>query len=130
MGTKRLIRIITYALCILAAGFVYGIFVHYTGLAIPCPFYKITGLKCPGCGVTGMCIALIQLDFKGAFLCHPMLFLLLAPLGAVCVGSARTYIREGTGRMNRWQNLILYASIVLLVGYCVVRNMVQIFPIR
>lgn len=128
MRTKRSIRIITYALCILMAGFVYGIFVQYTGLAIPCPFHKITGLKCPGCGVTGMCIALIQLDFKEAFLCHPMLFLLLVPLGTVCVGGAITYIREGTGRMKRWQNVVLYASIALLVGYGVVRNMVQIFP--
>ncbi|MDE6434128.1 MAG: DUF2752 domain-containing protein [Lachnospiraceae bacterium] len=121
MRPKRLIRIITYALCILMAGFVYGIFFQYTGLAIPCPFHKLTWLKCPGCGITGMCIALIQLDFKEAFLCHPVLFLLLVPLGAVCAGSAITYIREGSGQMKRWQNVILYASIVLLVGYGVVR---------
>ena len=40
------------------AGLLYGIFVSYTGLAIPCLFRKVTGLLCPGCGVTGMCVAL------------------------------------------------------------------------
>ena len=45
------------------AGLLYGIFVSYTGLAIPCLFRKVTGLLCPGCGVTGMCVALLQLNW-------------------------------------------------------------------
>lgn len=124
MRKKRLIQAITYALCIIMAGFVYGIFVKYMGLAIPCPIYTVTGLKCPGCGVTRMCIALMQLDFHGAFLCHPMLFLLLIPLGAVFVGSAVTYVKDGTWKLKSWQNIILYISIVLLVGYGIVRNLI------
>lgn len=122
MRKNRLMRIITYALCITMAGFLYGIFVQYTGLAIPCPIRTLTGLKCPGCGVTGMCIALMRLDFKEAFHCHPMLFILLAPLLAVCIRSVQNYIKEGSWKMEHWQNLILYASIVLLIGYSVVRN--------
>ena len=46
------------------AGLLYGIFVSYTGLAIPCLFRKVTGLLCPGCGVTGMCVALLHLDWR------------------------------------------------------------------
>ena len=45
------------------AGLLYGIFVSYTGLAIPCLFRKVTGLLCPGCGVTGMCVALVHLNW-------------------------------------------------------------------
>lgn len=122
MKKKRLVQLVTYMLCIILAGVLYGIFVKYTGFAIPCPIRTLTGLKCPGCGVTGMCIAMIHLDFKEAFQCHPMLFILLIPLMAVCAGSARTYIRDGSWQMKRWQNLILYACIVLLVGYGAVRN--------
>ncbi len=124
MGRKRLIRVITYTLCIVMAGFVYGIFAKYTGLAIPCPIYAVTGLKCPGCGVTRMCLAMMRLDFHGAFLCHPVLFLLLIPLGIVFAGSAMTYVKDGTKKLKPWQNVILYISIVLLVGYGVVRNMI------
>lgn len=122
MRKKRLLQIITYALIIIMAGSVYSLFVKYTGFAIPCLFYKMTGLKCPGCGVTGMCMALIQLDFRQAFLCHPMLFVLLIPLGVVCVGSMINYMKDGTRQTNHWQKQILYVSIVLLVGYGAVRN--------
>lgn len=124
MRRKRLIRVITYTLCIFMAGFVYGIFARYTGLAIPCPVYTVTGLKCPGCGVTRMCMALMQLDFREAFLCHPVLFLLLIPLGTVCMGIAVTYVKDGTKTLRPWQNIILYISIVLLIGYGVVRNLI------
>lgn len=122
MRTKRLVRIITYMFCIIMAGFVYGLFVRYTGLAVPCPVRMLTGLKCPGCGVTGMCVALLRLDFKAAFYCHPMLFVLLIPLLAVFAGSAWTYVRDGSWQLKRWQNLILYFCIVLLVGYGIIRN--------
>jgi len=125
MKKKRLIRIVTYALLIVMAGLLYGIFVKHTGLAIPCLFHKVTGLKCPGCGITGMCVALIQLDFKSAFRCHPMLFILLVPLGIVFVRSATVYVQEGTWRTKRWQDVILYICIALLVGFSVVRNMVE-----
>ena len=94
----------------------------YTGLAIPCPIYTITGLKCPGCGVTRMCMALMQLDFDRAFSCHPVLFLLLIPLGIVCMGYAVTYVKDGSIKLKLWQNVILYISIVLLTGYGLVRN--------
>lgn len=118
-----MLRIITYALCILMAGLAYGLFVRSTGFAIPCPIRTVTGLECPGCGVTRMCIALMQLDFKNAFLCHPMLFILLLPLGAVFIRSAAGYIEDGTWQTNRWQKTILYAGIALLVGFGVVRNL-------
>ncbi|MCI9445778.1 MAG: DUF2752 domain-containing protein [Lachnospiraceae bacterium] len=126
MKKKRMLRLITYVLLIAMAGFVYGMFVRYTGLAIPCPFRQLTGLKCPGCGVTGMCVALMQLDFKAAFLCNPMLFLLLAPLGAVLAASAASYVNHGAWKLKRWQNTILYVSIALLVVFCAVRNILCI----
>ncbi len=51
---------------LLPAGGLYALFVHATGLMIPCPFRLITGLKCPGCGMTHMCMSLLRLDFKAA----------------------------------------------------------------
>lgn len=76
------------------AGLLYGIFVSYTGLAIPCLFRKVTGLLCPGCGVTGMCVALLHLNWKGAFFCHPVLL--------CCCFHLRQYlsaVRRGMCRM-------------------------------
>lgn len=107
------------------AGLLYGIFVSYTGLAIPCLFRKVTGLLCPGCGVTGMCVALLHLDWRGAFSCHPVLFVLLLPLTAVFICGAAGYVQNGRFRFARWQNLILYVSVAALVIFGVARNLVR-----
>lgn len=107
------------------AGLLYGIFVSYTGLAIPCLFRTVTGLLCPGCGVTGMCVALLHLDWRGAFSCHPVLFVLLLPLTAVFICGAAGYVQNGRFRFARWQNLILYVSVAALVIFGVVRNLVR-----
>ena len=39
-----------------------------------CPFYAITGICCPFCGMTRAHAALFSLDFKTAFYYHPMFF--------------------------------------------------------
>ena len=121
----RLKKLLLYMMLLGMAGLLYGIFVSYTGLAIPCLFRKVTGLLCPGCGVTGMCVALLHLDRRGAFSCHPVLFVLLLPLTAVFICGAAGYVQNGRFRFARWQNLILYVSVAALVIFGVVRNLVR-----
>lgn len=41
-------------------------------LSLPCPLYALTGLPCPGCGMTRAWIAALHLDLAGAFGYHPM----------------------------------------------------------
>lgn len=126
MKRKRLMRILTYVLFVVMAGLLYGIFVEYTGLAIPCLFRRVTGLKCPGCGATGMCIALMHLHFSEAFRCNPVLFVLLPPLAVVFLCGAADYVRYGKWKVKRWQNVVLYIAIALLVAFGIVRNAVEI----
>ena len=45
---------------LLCAGLLYGYVLIPLGLRIPCPFYRLTGLRCPGCGVTDFCLALLH----------------------------------------------------------------------
>ena len=47
-------------------GLTYYIVTQLTPLRIPCLFQKITGLACPGCGISHFCIRLLHLDFLGA----------------------------------------------------------------
>ncbi|HWN11218.1 MAG TPA: DUF2752 domain-containing protein [Pyrinomonadaceae bacterium] len=35
-----------------------------------CPFFKVTGLPCPGCGLTRACLMLLQGDVHGAVRFH------------------------------------------------------------
>lgn len=46
-----------------------------------CPFYAITGVPCPGCGLTRAGISLLQLDFAGAFALNPAIYLVALTAG-------------------------------------------------
>ncbi len=43
-----------------------------------CPFKALTGLPCPGCGMTHAFLALGRLDFSGAWGANPLVFPLTA----------------------------------------------------
>lgn len=49
-----------------------------------CPIRFFTGISCFSCGLTRATIALLHLDFKNAFIYHPMIFLL--PFGVLWYG--------------------------------------------
>ncbi len=58
-------------------GFAYFLFIKFTGLSIPCFYYKNFGIQCPGCGLTRMFMALIHFDFVSAFMFNPFMFCVL-----------------------------------------------------
>ena len=47
-------------------GILYLIIMRTTPFRIPCMFNKITGLACPGCGISHFCVKVSHFDFKGA----------------------------------------------------------------
>ncbi|MBQ7338227.1 MAG: DUF2752 domain-containing protein [Clostridia bacterium] len=46
-------------------------------LGIGCPIKYVTGISCPGCGMTRACLAALRLDFDAAFTYHPLWVTLL-----------------------------------------------------
>lgn len=55
-------------------GAAYYLIVTLTSFRIPCVFHLLTGLKCPGCGVSTMLVEASHLNFAGAFAANPFLF--------------------------------------------------------
>lgn len=41
-----------------------------------CPIHRITGISCPGCGMTRACWCAAKLDFHDAFKYHPLFVLI------------------------------------------------------
>lgn len=70
-------RNLKYAIMAISVFLIYYILNKKFGFSIPCIFYKITGLYCPGCGITRLLFSLINLDIYQAFCYNPLVFILI-----------------------------------------------------
>ncbi len=82
------------------------------GIGIPCIFHKITGLHCPGCGMTRAFGALIELKPYQAIRYNALL--LLIPLyGIYCVLKYKHI---------KYANIIIYILLGIIIIYGILRN--------
>ena len=109
---------------LLAAGLLYTLLCMLAGRPlIPCLFHRVTGLYCPGCGVSRMCLALLRLDFAAAWRANPVLLMLL-PVGMVlAVRIAGQYIKTGNALPTALQERVLIGMVILLVLFGILRNL-------
>ena len=113
-----------------AARFAAAVFVLLAvSFTVGCPINRLTGLKCPGCGVTRMILRILHLDFKTAFFYNPAIFCLV-PLWAAAFCIFMLLERRGkTAAAQKVKNTAVYFSIAVLVFFGVVRNILPLgFP--
>lgn len=120
---NRAIKVIKSIFIVLITGILYGLFVMHTGIGVPCIINLITGYKCPGCGISRMCMALMRLDVNSAYNYNKVLFLLLPILLAVFSYQLYRYIRYNNTKLTKVQSAILYIAVALLLVWGVVRNL-------
>lgn len=119
---QRLLKVIKIGAVILAVGCAYALFVMKTGFAIPCVFNLITGLKCPGCGITHMAVNLLRLNFKDAFMCNQALFVMMPVLGYLAAAKLYRYIKYNSKKEPKGEEITEIILIILLVGFGILRN--------
>ena len=69
---------------ILVAGLaIYCILVYF--LKIPCPVYFVTGISCPGCGMTRSLFSLLQFDLDKALYYHPLILFCIFIFPAIAI---------------------------------------------
>ena len=105
-------------------GVVYYIWIRATGLFVPCMFYKLTGWKCPGCGITTMFYRLGMFDIHGAFLANPFLFVTGPFLLAEIVYSFVLSCHNKP--LPKWNNVLVWCYCGALIVFAVIRNIVKI----
>lgn len=123
---SRLVRLWAWPGALGGGGLAYGAFVRATGWAVPCLFHAVTGLKCPGCGVTRMCLALLRLDLGAAWAANPGLMLALPGLGVLAVSLAWRYVTAGERKLLPWQSALAWTLTGALLAYGVIRNLVGV----
>lgn len=121
---QRFRKLALSTLVFLAAGLLYALFVTLTGLSVPCIFRTVTHLKCPGCGMTSLCLSLLRLDFHGAWEANPAA-LLISPLGAaVAADMGIRYVLTGDSKPDLFSNISMALMSAVLIVFGVLRNIV------
>lgn len=109
---------------LLAAGLFYAFLCFLKGSPlIPCLFHQLTGLYCPGCGVSRMCMALLCLDFKTAFKANAAVFLLLPAGLIIALQMGVRYIKKGRIQPTRTQTILFFLMTALLLVFSILRNL-------
>lgn len=119
---KRLIHTLKIALEILVCLVLYiGIYL-LTDHGIPCVFRMITGLQCPGCGMTRALGALARGNLAEA-VGYNLLSVTLCPLvlGYLILKSVK-YIKSGSEEFSAFEILFLVFCFIFCVLYFMFRN--------
>ena len=115
-------------LCVSAALLLLGgayAFAGTHGFFIPCIFHRITGLRCPGCGITHLCMDLLKLDIKAAFMDNPYAFIILPILAVILFRQLILYIKNGREDYSRFENIILIIMVICMIPYMIIRNIMD-----
>lgn len=87
-----------------------------------CPMVMITGLPCPGCGLTRALFCLLRLDFSGAFRMHPFIYPIAFYAGIF--GWNRYIRKQNMGSLLK--ALVLLSAVAMILFY--IWRMLKFFP--
>lgn len=118
MSKKQEIRsLIIFILIIMVTYLIYYLF---TGNGIPCIFKKITGLYCPGCGITRMFLSLVRFNIYQAFRYNPLVFVLLVTSLFYLTIDKINFSK--TNKHLKISDKIYWTILILVFAFAILRN--------
>lgn len=122
---QRLKRVILIYISLLIIFVSYYIINKKTGFYIPCIFHEITGLDCPGCGITRCLFHLINLRIDEAFKVNPLVFILLPFIVAYFLYQSYLYIYNKKDKiLVKIPNYVMYTLLFITIVYGIIRNVI------
>jgi len=118
----KVVVIVKPILIILVLGFAYLFIYQKFNVGIPCLINKLTGYKCPGCGMTHAMAAIWNQNFKDAWEYNP---LSVTVLPIMCIYLLYRWIKENLHKRERfavWEYILLTILIVIVLAYGYIRN--------
>ena len=123
---KRALELCRSIALFLGIGILYYAFYTLTDLGFKCPIYELTGLLCPTCGLSRMCVALLNFDFSSAFF-YNSAFLLLSPaLLTVIISYSYKYVKFNERKLVPWQKILLLICAVIFAIFGILRNILDL----
>ena len=122
------IALVLCAGAVAVVGAVYLYFHNPYSYPLPCIFYSVTGLYCPGCGAGRACYSILHLEFADAFCYNPRLTILLPLIGLYIMARVFDWMVTGGNHIDRKISVRLLAwilGITLLFG--ILRN-IPVYP--
>ena len=106
------------------AAVLYVLFVRLTGFGLPCVLHELTGLSCPGCGLTRAAVALSRGAWREALSYNAMLLPYVGYVGWLTVRASLRYVK---GVRDVWffgPNAVHIAFLAATVVFGVARNFI------
>lgn len=122
MKKQRKKKILYSLIAIAVFGIIYLFVFLKFGFGIPCIFYKITGMKCPGCGMTHAIAELSQGNVKLALEYNALCLTALPVLCLYLLYRAMRYVNGKDEGFYIWEYVLLIVLFVVVVRYGIVRN--------
>jgi len=88
-------------------------------IAIACVFYEITGLYCPGCGITRSILSLIDGNIYQAFRYNPIIFI---DIPLIIITSIIDFIYKDNKKVKKVTNVIYIMLLIITLVFGVLRN--------
>ena len=117
MLTKKRLKVISAVIILIIIIIGYYFLYQFYHIGIPCPIHYFTGFYCPGCGLTRMIFALINLDFYQAFRFNPLLFIMLI---VFLIIKGMEFLFHQKIKLN---NFTTYTLLIIVIGYGIIRNL-------
>lgn len=114
---------------LLLCGLLYAA-LYRAGVRIACPIHALTGLYCPSCGVSRMCMHLLAGEWRAAFSCNPALFCLLPALALLLARTEVCYWRTGRRALGRAQQAGVWCAVGGLILFGILRNLPPFAALR
>lgn len=120
--SNRLKKLIYTAVIIFIAGLVYGYIIIPAGFHVLCPIHFITGLDCPFCGMTRICLSILHFNFN--FIHYNYGLIVIGPMiGILAIFECINYV-IGAKAINT--KVLKVLILIILVIWFILRNLMGI----
>lgn len=125
---KMRIALVLCAGAVCAVGALYLYHHNPYSYPLPCIFYLLTGLYCPGCGAGRACYSILHLRFKDAFCYNPLMTILLPLIGLYIVVRLTDWVITGGNHVDSKISVrVLVWILIFTFIYGILRN-IPVYP--